>query len=49
MNYPFVNGIPVLRERIAALYEGASPENVLVTVGAIEANYNTVNPFESRG
>jgi len=42
LNYPYVNGIPVLRERIAAMYDGATPENVLVTVGAIEANYNSV-------
>jgi aspartate/methionine/tyrosine aminotransferase len=39
LNYPHVNGIPQLRQNIAALYEGAEPDNVLVTVGAIEANY----------
>jgi aspartate/methionine/tyrosine aminotransferase len=39
LNYPYVNGIPLLRERIAALYDGATAENVLVTVGAAEANY----------
>jgi aspartate/methionine/tyrosine aminotransferase len=49
LNYPFVNGIPRLRERIAALYEGASPENVLVTVGAIEANFNTLRTLLSPG
>lgn len=38
INYPHVNGIPELRENIAALYDGASVENVLVTVGAAEAN-----------
>jgi aspartate/methionine/tyrosine aminotransferase len=38
INYPDVNGIPQLRENIAALYEGAGVENVLVTVGAAEAN-----------
>ena len=38
INYPHVNGLPELRENIAALYEGASTENVLVTVGAAEAN-----------
>lgn len=38
INYPHVNGIPVLRERIAALYNNAQVENVLVTVGAAEAN-----------
>jgi aspartate/methionine/tyrosine aminotransferase len=39
INYPHVNGIPKLREHIALTYEGSTPENVLVTVGAIEANY----------
>lgn len=38
INYPHVNGNPVLRERIAALYDGAGIDNVLVTVGAAEAN-----------
>ena len=38
LGYPHVNGIPELREKIAALYDGATPENVLVTVGAAEAN-----------
>ena len=39
INYPHVNGIPLLRERIAALYDNANTENVLVTVGAAEANH----------
>ena len=39
LNYPHVNGIPELRENIAILYDGAILNNVLVTVGAIEANY----------
>jgi aspartate/methionine/tyrosine aminotransferase len=39
LNYPHVNGIPELRRNIANLYDGAGPENVLVTVGAAEANY----------
>lgn len=38
LNYPHVNGLPHLRERIAAMY-GAEPDQVLVTVGAIEANH----------
>ena len=38
INYPHVNGNPELRERIACLYQGAAIENVLVTVGAAEAN-----------
>ncbi|MCK4835204.1 MAG: aminotransferase class I/II-fold pyridoxal phosphate-dependent enzyme, partial [Candidatus Aminicenantes bacterium] len=39
LNYAHANGIPELRENIARLYDGATPANVLVTVGAIEANY----------
>ena len=38
INYPHVNGNPELRENIAALYDGADVDNVLVTVGAAEAN-----------
>ena len=33
LNYPHVNGIPELREHIAAMYEGCGPDNVLVTTG----------------
>jgi aspartate/methionine/tyrosine aminotransferase len=36
--YPEVNGTGLLRERIAALYPNAFPSNVLVTVGAAQAN-----------
>ncbi len=39
LGYPQVNGIPELRQRIASLYDDATPANVLVTVGAAEANY----------
>ena len=39
LNYPEVNGTLALRENIAGLYEGVGPENVLVTVGASEANH----------
>ncbi|MDP5054594.1 MAG: aminotransferase class I/II-fold pyridoxal phosphate-dependent enzyme, partial [Congregibacter sp.] len=38
VDYPQVNGNQALRERIAALYPAASADNVLVTVGATEAN-----------
>ena len=38
LDYPQVNGDQILRERIAAFYPGAGPNNVLVTVGASEAN-----------
>ena len=36
--YPEVNGTALLRRRIAALYRNAAPGNVLVTVGAAQAN-----------
>ena len=49
LNYPEVNGDVQLRERVAALYEGASPENVLVTVGASEANYILANTLLESG
>ncbi len=49
LNYPHVNGIPELRENIARLYENATPENILVTVGAIEANYLTVRTLLNAG
>ena len=38
LHYPEVNGTRALRERIAALYPDCAPEEVLVTVGAAEAN-----------
>lgn len=49
LNYPHANGIPELRENIAALYDGAVVDNVLVTVGAAEANYITVHTLLSAG
>ena len=36
--YPEVNGTRALRERIAALYPHVGPQQVLVTVGAAQAN-----------
>jgi len=39
--YPEVNGAGLLRERIAALYPETSASNVLVTVGAAQANWMT--------
>ncbi len=38
LHYPEVNGTRALRERIAAQYQDCAAENVLVTVGAAEAN-----------
>ncbi len=49
LNYAYANGNPELRENIASLYDGATPDNVLVTIGAIEANYNTVRTLLSPG
>ena len=49
MDYAHANGIPELRKNIAALYPGAGPENVLVTVGAIEANYDVLWSVLSAG
>ncbi|MFQ6101401.1 MAG: aminotransferase class I/II-fold pyridoxal phosphate-dependent enzyme [Anaerolineae bacterium] len=42
LNYPQANGIIELREHIAALYPGATPDNVLVTIGCAEANFITI-------
>lgn len=49
INYPHVNGNPLLRERIAKLYSGASAENVLVTVGAAEANQIVIQTLLNPG
>ncbi|MFK7863171.1 MAG: aminotransferase class I/II-fold pyridoxal phosphate-dependent enzyme [Pseudohongiellaceae bacterium] len=49
INYPHVNGNPLLRERIAALYKNAGVENVLVTVGAAEANQLIIQTLLSPG
>jgi aspartate/methionine/tyrosine aminotransferase len=42
INYPPTNGIAELRNNIAALYPGASPEDVLVTSGAAQANFTAM-------
>ncbi len=47
--YPQANGIIELREHIAALYPGATPDNVLVTVGCAEANFITVQTILAEG
>jgi aspartate/methionine/tyrosine aminotransferase len=49
LHYPQSNGIPELRERIAALYHDATPDNVLVTVGCIEANFITLQTMVAPG
>jgi len=49
LNYPQANGIIELREHIAALYPGATPDNVLVTVGCAEANFITLQTLLEAG
>ena len=49
LNYPQTNGIVELREHIAALYPGATPDNVLVTVGCAEANFITLQTLLAAG
>src|SRR5256886_17316011 len=39
LGYPQSNGSDLLRERIAALYPGAAPDQILVTTGSSEANF----------
>ena len=39
LGYSQSNGTDLLRERIAALYPGASPDQVIVTNGSAEANF----------
>lgn len=49
MSYPQANGTVELRETIASLYPGASADDVLVTVGAAEANYLAIHTFTDPG
>ena len=42
LNYPQSNGTLELRENIAALYPGATPDNIIVTTGAAQANFTTL-------
>lgn len=42
LNYPQTNGTLELREKIAALYEGATRDNVVVTTGAAQANFTSI-------
>lgn len=49
LGYPQANGTVELREAIAALYPGATADEVLVTVGAAEANYLAVTTFLEPG
>jgi aspartate/methionine/tyrosine aminotransferase len=49
LGYPQTNGILELREHIAALYPGATPDHVLVTVGCAEANFITLQTLLAPG
>ncbi len=42
LNYPQANGSLELRERVAALYPGATSDNVLVTTGCAQANFTSL-------
>ena len=42
LNYPQTNGSIELREKIAALYTGATLDNVVVTTGAAQANFTSI-------
>ncbi len=41
LGYSQANGTPALRQSIAAIYEGATEENILATTGTAEANFIT--------
>jgi aspartate/methionine/tyrosine aminotransferase len=49
LDYPQTNGLVELRENIAALYPGATPDNVLVTVGCAEANFIAMQTLLAAG
>lgn len=49
LNYSEARGTAELRSRIAATYADATPDDVLVTTGAIEANYLVFNALLEPG
>jgi aspartate/methionine/tyrosine aminotransferase len=49
LGYPLSEGSELLRERIAAFYAGASPENVTVVNGGSEANHLSLWSLLERG
>jgi aspartate/methionine/tyrosine aminotransferase len=49
LGYGQTNGSPAVRERIAALYPGLLPDNVLVTNGSSEANFVACQTLLERG
>jgi aspartate/methionine/tyrosine aminotransferase len=49
LNYPPTNGSIELREHISALYPGTTPDHVLVTTGAAQANFNSMLTLLDQG
>jgi aspartate/methionine/tyrosine aminotransferase len=49
LGYPQTNGTPELRSAVAALYPGATADNVLATTGAAQANFTTLMTLVSPG
>ncbi len=49
LGYNEANGTLALRELLAATYENCGPENILVTTGAIEANFLLFNALLQAG
>lgn len=49
LGYPQTNGMPDLRAAVAALYPGATADNVLATTGAAQANFTTLLTLVSPG
>ncbi len=49
LNYPQTNGSIELRDRIAALYKGATRDNVVVTTGAAQANFTSISSLLDPG
>jgi aspartate/methionine/tyrosine aminotransferase len=41
-HYPQTNGLIELRDQIASLYRGANRDNVVVTIGAAQANFTSI-------
>jgi aspartate/methionine/tyrosine aminotransferase len=49
LNYSEARGTHELRSRIAATYDGLTPDDILITTGAIEANYLLFNALLAPG
>ncbi len=42
LGYVQSNGIPELRENVANLYPGTTPDNIIITTGGAQANFTTI-------